>query len=106
MDVQIIENENFIKYADFDNCEVWLLNRTSDLSLDERVINVAELTESLLPNSSKLPALLTHIVKAHPNELFTYKSYKVITDNKESYMIHTYICDEQCIKEVEDVGSN
>lgn len=98
MNVQIIENENFIKYADFDNCEVWLLNRTTELPLDERVINVAEVTESLLPNTHKLPKLMTYIAEAHTNELLTYESYKVITDNEESYVIRAYICDERCIK--------
>lgn len=98
MKVQVIENENFIKYADFENCEVWLLNRTNAPLLDERVINVAEVTESMLPNTHKLPKLMTYIAEAHPEEILTRESYEVITDNKESYMIHAYICDESCIK--------
>ena len=31
--VQIVENEDLLQYADFGNCEVWLLNKTNDTQL-------------------------------------------------------------------------
>lgn len=33
--VQIVENEDLLQYADFGNCEVWLLNRTNNASLTD-----------------------------------------------------------------------
>lgn len=51
INVQILEDESYIKYADFDNSEVWLLNKTTDDELDSRIINIPEVTESLLPSS-------------------------------------------------------
>lgn len=133
--VQIIENEKLEKYADFENCEVWLLNKVTERELDSRIINISELTESLLPNNHKLPQLMTEIFNRHPNEdvygdveildmnedgtpkidengnrikhignmmigsemTFTYE---LITDDKDSFLIHAYVCDESCIKEV------
>jgi hypothetical protein len=59
--VQILENESFIEKADFENYEVWLLNETSEKEIDERIINIQELTESLKPSALKLPRLLTLI---------------------------------------------
>ena len=104
MKIQILENENFIKNADFENCEVWLLNRTNEEELDERIINISELTESLEPSALKLPRLLTAIYEKYPTiesfnedgELINVEpgfDYEILTDNKENYAIHTYICD-------------
>ena len=133
--VQIIDNEKLAKYADFENCEVWLLNKVTERELDSRIINISELTESLLPNNHKLPQLMTEIFNRHPNEdvygdveildmnedgtpkldengnrikhienivigsemTFTYE---LITDDKDSFLIHAYVCDEECITEV------
>lgn len=107
--VQVVENENLLPYADFDNCEVWLLNRTTEEELDERVINVAEITESLLDTASKFPKLLTEIYNAHPAEqelddegniikVTIPFDYEVVTDNMENYAIHSYVCDTSKIK--------
>ena len=53
--IQILENESFIEKADFENYEVWLLNKTTEEEIDERIINIPELTESLGPSVLKLP---------------------------------------------------
>ena len=66
--VQIIESEKLEKYADLENCEVWLLNRETGKSLDSRLINISELTESAMPSTHKLPQLMTEIFNRHPNE--------------------------------------
>lgn len=86
--VQIIENENFIKFADFDNYDVWLLNKVTYQDIDNRVINISEITESTLPNTEKLPKLLTEILNKY-NKL----DYQIITDDPKKYMIHVYVCD-------------
>lgn len=106
--VQVIDNETLLDKADYDNCEVWLLNRTGTGELDSRVINIAELTESTLPNAEKFPQLFTEIAARYfdngaiPEDF----SYEVITDNPDSFMIHAYVCDFNKIKVVENVGSN
>jgi len=66
--IQIVESEELLQYADFDRCEVWLLNRMRTTELDARVINEPELTESPLPSSMKLPQLLSMMWERHPNE--------------------------------------
>lgn len=107
--VQILENENFIEKADFENCEVWLLNKTTEEEIDERIINISELTESLEPSALKLPKLLTAIYEKYPTiesfnengELISAElgfDYEILTDNKENYAINTYVCDVEKIK--------
>lgn len=99
MKVQIIENESFIDKADFSN-DVWLLNRTTEEELDERIVNISEITESLEPSYTKLPMLMTEI----GNRYFTDDmipegfEYEVITDNRENFAIKSYVCDESAIK--------
>ena len=108
--VQILENEQFIENADFENCEVWLLTRSTENELDERIINIPEITESLLDSASKFPKLLTAIYEAHPleyefdeegniiNATMTF-DYEVITDNREHFAIHCYVCDVNKFKD-------
>lgn len=107
--VQVVENENLLQYADFNNCEVWLLNKTTEEEIDERIINISELTESLEPSALKLPRLLTSIYEKYPTiesfnedgELINVEpgfDYEILTDNKENYSIHTYVCDVDKIK--------
>lgn len=106
--VQVVENESFLQYADFDNCEVWLLNRTNEEELDKRIINIPEITESFEPSSLKFPKLLTEIYNVHPvKECFDEKGniidvyvtfdYEILTDNMENYAIHSYVCDKEKI---------
>lgn len=86
--IKIIENENFIDYVDLDHEDVWLLNRINDQWLDDRVVNIPEITESPLPIVEKLPKLLTEILKVKG-----IVDYKIITDDVSNYMIHSYICE-------------
>ena len=64
--VQIIEDESLLKYADFSNCRVWLLNRTTDEPLDPRVIDHTEITQSFSSNAEKFPLLFTKISDSYP----------------------------------------
>lgn len=107
--IQILENEKFIEYADFDNAEIWLLNRSSDEELDERIINIQELTESMLPDSHKFPQLLTYIYERHPDITETDEEgnvmivepsfdYEILSDNIENFAIHSYTCDIKKIR--------
>ena len=106
--VQILEDESYIKYADFDNSEVWLLNRTNNDELDPRIVNIAEVTESLLPSSIKFPQLLTHIYEKHPGittydpegKVIDYEpdfDYEIISSNKENFTAMIYVCDKEKI---------
>lgn len=92
--VQIVENEDLLTYADFDNCEVWLLNRTNDTPLTDDVINIPEVTESLLNSATKFPRLLTEIYEKHGTDI----DYEVITDDAEHFAVHAYTCDYEKIK--------
>lgn len=100
MKIQILENESFIKNADFENCEVWLLNRTDEKELNENIINISEITESLEPSVIKFPQLFTEISNKYfpegviPNDF----EYEIITDSSEKYMVHSYVCDVEKIK--------
>lgn len=93
--IQIIENENFIQFADF-NKDVWLLNRTTTKAIDERVINIPEVTESLLPTATKLPKLLTEILNRYGN----LDNYEVLTDDIENFAVKNYVCELSKIKTV------
>ena len=92
--IQIVENEDLLQYADFGNCEVWLLNRTNDTQLADNVINVSEITESLLGSATKFPRLLTEIYEKHGTDI----DYEVITDDAEHFAVHAYTCDYDKIK--------
>lgn len=97
MTVQIIENESFIKNTDFENNEVWILNRTNTDPLDERIINYKEITESFETSAKKFPALLMQIFQVHNLESL---DYELITDDKEKFAVKIYVCEESKIKEV------
>lgn len=92
--VQIVENEDLLQYADFGNCEVWLLNRTNDIPLADNVINIPEVTESLLDSATKFPRLLTEIYAKYDTDF----DYEVITDDAEHFAVHAYTCDYEKIK--------
>lgn len=93
--VQIIENEDFIQFADF-NKDVWLLNRTNNEDIDNRVVNIAEITESFLPSAQKLPKLLTEILNRYGN----LDNYEVLTDDIENFAVKNYVCELSKIKTV------
>ena len=105
MKVQILENESFEKYADFENCEVWLLNRTNEEELNENIINISEITESLEPSAVKFPQLFTEISNKYfpegviPNDF----EYEIITDSSEKYAVHSYVCD---VRNIRIISSN
>ena len=90
--VQIIENENFIKFADFSKV-IWLLNRVSSEPLDDRVINIPEITESLLPNSLKFPKLMTEILRKY-GEI----DYEILTNDLEKFSIKNYVCNVRNVR--------
>lgn len=81
MKIQIIEDEGFAKYADYDNHEVFLLNRTEMYPLDERVINVPEITEGFAPVNEKFNTLLSEIYNRYGDV-----EYEVITDDPKKYI--------------------
>ena len=83
--IQIIEDETLLENADFENCEVWLLNKVTDTDLDERVVNISELTESLLPCNHKFPQLFTYICERNPNiPVYEYKTEMVLNEDGSS----------------------
>ena len=102
MKVQVVENETLLDKADYDTCEVWLLNRTTEDDLDERVVNIPEVTEGFYTTAQKFPLLLTEISKKYftdgimPSDF----EYEIITKDKNNYAVTMFICDEQKIKEI------
>lgn len=100
MKVQILDNESLINEADFENCKVWILNRTNEDKLDERIINVSEITESFLPNNEKFPLLMTEVYRKYcPNGVVPEDfSYEILTRNKQSFFVTYCICNEKNIR--------
>lgn len=87
--VKILENENYRQFINLNSDdEIWLLNRISNCYLDERIVNIPEITESTLPSVEKLPKLLTEIYNK-----FGTLDYQILTDDPKKYMIHSYICE-------------
>ena len=105
MKIQILENESFIKNADFENCEVWLLNRTNEEEIDARIINIPEIAESLEPSVIKFPQLFTEISNKYflagiiPDDF----EYEILTNDIEKYAVHTYVCD---VRNIRIISSN
>lgn len=50
------------------------------------VIDVPEITESTLPNVEKMKELISEINRRNSFE------YEVLTEEKEKYLVHNYIC--------------
>lgn len=92
--IQIVENENMLQFADFKNCEVWLLNRTSKKKLGKDVVEVPELSESFMSTADKLPQLMTEVVNKHGDDF----DYEVLTNNSEHFARKVYTCDYDKIK--------
>lgn len=102
MKIQILDNESLIDEADFENCKVWILNRTNENKLDERLINISEITESLQSNVVKFPLLMTEIYKKYcPYGIQEDFSYEILTKNKKSFFVTYCICNEQNIRNIE-----
>ena len=51
------------------------------------IIDIPEITESTLVNSEKFKELISEINRRHSFE------YKVLTNDKEQYVVKNYICD-------------
>lgn len=94
MEIQIVETESELQFCNFEK-KVFLLNRTTESSLDARVINIQEITESPLPSSHKFPLLMTEILKKYPDF-----DYEVITQNSDNFSVINYVCDRNKIKVV------
>ena len=94
MEIQIVETESELQFCNFEK-KVFLLNRTTESSLDARVINILEITESPLPSSHKFPLLMTEILKKYPDF-----DYEVITQNPDNFSVINYVCDRNKIKVV------
>lgn len=120
MKYQFIENETLLDEADFDNCVVYLMNKTnSECELDSKVI-VNEVSESFEPDTVKFPQMMTFAnehylanctkeevnIDEEGNEytstVFTEPfEYEVITDDESKYTFTSYVCDRECIKTVQ-----
>ena len=50
------------------------------------IIDIPEITESTLPNVEKMKELIAEINRRNSFE------YKVLTADKEQYLVHNYIC--------------
>lgn len=103
MKYQFIENENFIKNADFENCKVYLMNKTnSEIELPSDLI-VNEVSESFAPDSNKFPLMLTFANNdflENGSETDTFE-YEIITDNSDNYSFKAFVCDIQNITVIE-----
>lgn len=51
------------------------------------IIDIPEITESTLPNVEKMKELIAEINRRHSFE------YEVLTEKKEQYLVHNYICE-------------
>ena len=100
MRVQIFEDESLLGAADFDNADVWLLNRTETKPLDPRVVNIAEVTESTLPECAKFPQLFTEIANRYFDEGLIPPdfSYEVYTRDPQKYLVQYYVCDMESFR--------
>lgn len=71
--------------------------------MNENIINISEITESLEPSVIKFPKLFTEISNKHfkDGEIPENFEYEIITDSIEKYAIHSYVCDVEKINVVE-----
>ena len=81
-DPELLTPEDVAGYA-----EIYTLF-TTDITEFEGipVIDVPEITESTLPNGEKMKEMISEINRRHSFE------YKVLTKEKEQYLVHNYIC--------------
>lgn len=109
MKYQFIENEDFLDYADYENCKVYLLNQLKqNYKQDERLI-VNDISEQLLYDSAtKLPLMMSLANEHYISNFFIKETnkfsepfeYEVITNDKKKYSFTAYVCDEDRINEI------
>lgn len=82
-DPKLLTPENVKNYA-----EIYTLF-TTDIKEFEGipVIDIPEITNSVLPNGEKFKELISEINRRHSFE------YEVLTNDKEQYSVKNYICD-------------
>ena len=80
---ELLTPENVKGYA-----EIYTLF-TTDITEFEGipVIDIPEITESTLPNVEKMKELISEINRRNSFE------YEVLTEEKEKYLVHNYICE-------------
>lgn len=85
--IEIIEDESLEEYADFDDNEVWLLNKTDlyPLKNKDKIVIVPEVAESFDPCSNKFNKLLTEVYEKYNGESV---DYVVTTRDPEKYAVH------------------
>ena len=82
-DPELLTPENVASYA-----EIYTLFTTDIKEVDGiPVIDIPEITNSTLNNGEKFKELISEITRRHSFE------YKVLTADKEQYVVRNYICD-------------
>ena len=121
MKYQFIENENFVKNADFENCQVYLMNKTQDNYEYPSELNINEVSQSFEPDTVKFPKMLTfaneHYLNNYSKEgtqtdengneypitVFTEPfEYEIITDDENKYTFTAYVCDKNSINVIKE----
>ena len=121
MKYQFIENENFIKNADFENCQVYLMNKILDnYEYPEKLI-INEVSQSFEPDTIKFPKMLTYANEHYLNNYSSEETktdkigneytetvfsepfeYEIITDDESKYTFTAYVCDKKSINVVKE----
>lgn len=118
MKYQFIENEDFIKNADFENCKVFLMNKTQDNYEYPTELNINEVSQSFEPDVVKFPKMLTYANEHYLNNYSKEETqtdedgneypvtvfsepfeYEIITDDESKYTFTAYVCDKNSISQ-------
>lgn len=121
MKYQFIENETFIEKADFENCQVYLMNKTLDNYDYPETLNINEVSQSFEPDTVKFPKMLTfaneHYLENYSAEetktdedgneysLTVFSEpfeYEIITDDESKYTFTAYVCDKKSINVIKE----
>lgn len=121
MKYQFIENETFIEKADFENCQVYLMNKTLDNYDYPETLNINEVSQSFEPDTVKFPKMLTfaneHYLENYSTEetktdedgneysLTVFSEpfeYEIITDDESKYTFTAYVCDKKSISVIKE----
>ena len=82
-DPELLTPENVASY-----CEVYPLFSTNIKDVEGiPIIDIPEITNSTLNNGEKFKELISEITRRHSFE------YKVLTADKEQYVVRNYMCD-------------